>query len=63
MYTMHARESKYVAKYAIDKMFKNKLLIIPGFEMKLLYFFVKLIPNKIKLKMVYNTQHSKIVNK
>ena len=32
-------KSTYVAKYAIDKMFKNKMLIIPGFTMKCAKFF------------------------
>ena len=48
--------SKKVAKYAIDKMFKNKLLIIPGFTMKLTRFFVRFIPNKLLLRMTYNIQ-------
>ena len=51
--------SKYVAKYAIDKMFKNKLVIIPGFSIKMLYIFGRLIPNKLRLKMTYNIQLKK----
>jgi len=51
--------SEYVAKYAIDKMFKNKLLIIPGFKIKLLYLFGRFVPNKLKLKMTYNIQYRK----
>lgn len=51
--------SEYVAKYAIDKMFKNKLLIIPGFKIKLLYIFGRLVPNKLKLKITYNIQYRK----
>jgi short-subunit dehydrogenase len=52
--------SKKVAKYAIDKMFKNKLLIIPGFTMKLTRFFVRFIPNKLLLRMTYNIQKKKV---
>lgn len=51
--------SEYVAKYAIDKMFKKKLLIIPGFNMKLLYIFGRFVPNKLKLKITYNIQYKK----
>ncbi len=51
--------SEYVAKYAIGKMFKNKLLIIPGFKIKLLYIFGRLVPNKLKLKITYNIQYRK----
>lgn len=51
--------SEYVANYAIDKMFKNKLLIIPGFNIKLLYIFGRLMPSKLKLKITYNIQFRK----
>jgi len=51
--------SEYVAKYAIEKMFKNKLLIIPGLNIKLVYLFGRFIPNKLKLKVTYNIQKRK----
>ena len=52
--------SKKVAKYAIDNMFNNKLLIIPGFTMKLIRFFIRFIPNKLLLRMTYNIQKKKV---
>lgn len=52
--------SKYVAKYAIDKMFKNKLLIIPGFKMKCARFFGRFCPEKLLLKATYNIQKKKV---
>jgi len=58
-FKMNALSSEYVAKYAIDKMFKNKLLIIPGFKIKLVYIFGRLVPNKLKLRITYNIQHRK----
>ena len=58
-FKIDALSSEYVAKYTIDKMFKNKLLIIPGFKIKLLYIFGRFVPNKIKLKITYNIQHKK----
>ena len=58
-FKIDALSSEYVAKYAIDKMLKNKLLIIPGLKIKLLYIFGRFIPNKIKLKITYNIQKRK----
>lgn len=58
-FKVKALSSEYVAKYAIDKMLKNKLLIIPGFKIKLLYVFGRFVPNKLKLKMTYNIQYRK----
>ncbi len=51
--------SEYVARYAINKMFKKKLLIIPGFTMKFIYIFGRFVPSKLKLKMTYNIQYNK----
>ena len=52
-------KSSYVAKYAIDNMFKNKMLIIPGFKMKCAKFFGRFVSDKSKLKMTYNIQKKK----
>lgn len=54
--------SKYVAKYAIDEMFKNKLIIIPTLKMKLAIFMTRLIPTKLLLKINYHIQNTKIKN-
>jgi short-subunit dehydrogenase len=51
--------SKYVSKYAIDKMFKEKLIIIPGFDIKLSYVFSRFIPTKLLLKVAYYIQKKK----
>ncbi|MDO4963611.1 MAG: SDR family oxidoreductase [bacterium] len=59
-FKVKALSSEFVAKYAIDKMFKNKLLIIPGFTMKLGYIFGKIVPSKLKLKIIYNIQYRKV---
>lgn len=53
-------KSTYVAKYAIDKMFKNKMLIIPGFKMKCAKFFGRFIPTNLMLSIAYNIQKKKI---
>ncbi len=52
--------SEFVAHYAIKKMFKRKLVIIPGIKMKFVYFLGLLSPRKLKLKITYNIQHRKI---
>ena len=51
--------SAYVAKYAIDKMFKNKMLIIPGFKMKCAKFFSRFVSDKFLLRMIYKVQKKK----
>ena len=53
-------KADYVAKYAINKMFKNKLVIVPGFGMKLGKFFGSLIPDKLLMKIIYRVQERKI---
>ncbi|MDE5630312.1 MAG: SDR family oxidoreductase, partial [Bacilli bacterium] len=47
-HTSSAR-SEYVARYAIDKMFKNKLVIIPTLKMKLVIFMTRFVPTKLLL--------------
>lgn len=58
-FSVKALESKDVAEYAIKKMLKRKLVIIPGLLMKLNYIFNRFVPVKILLKIAYNIQRSK----
>ena len=58
-FNLKSLNSRYVARYAIDKMFKNKLIIIPGFTVKMGIFFSKFIPRKLLLKISYNIQKKK----
>ena len=51
--------STYVAKYAIDQMFKEKMLIIPGVKMKLAKFFGRFASDKALLRMTYKIQKRK----
>ena len=53
-------QADYVAKYAIDKMFKNKLLIIPGFSIKCVKIFGKFLSDKALMRMTYRIQKRKI---
>lgn len=48
-----------VAKYAIKKMFDEKLIIVPTLRMKLALTFCKFIPRKMLLKMTYKIQEKK----
>lgn len=52
--------SDYVTNYALNKLKKNKLLIIPSLRMRLTVFGIKFIPRKILLSMVYNIQKKKL---
>lgn len=58
-FTLKGLSSEYVAKYAIDKALKNKLIIVPGVSMKLGLFFNRFLPYKLSLKIVYNIQKKK----
>lgn len=51
--------SKYVAEYTVKKMFKNKLEIVPGFSIKYIRFFSKIIPSRILSNISYKMQMRK----
>jgi short-subunit dehydrogenase len=51
--------SKEVAQYAIDSMFKKKVVIVPGFSMKLALFGRRFASRKFIRKISYNIQKSK----
>lgn len=54
-----ALTSEEVAKYAIDMMFKKKVVIIPGFKMKLALFGRRFISRKALRKITYEIQSKK----
>lgn len=54
-----ALDATYVARYGIDKCLKNKLVIVPGFGMKLVIFFQRFAPLKLLLRMTYGVQKQK----
>lgn len=58
-FNISSLESEYVAKYAINKMFKNKLVIVPGFTIKLGCFFRRFVSDKMLLKITYKIQKRK----
>ena len=52
-------ESRDVAEYAIKKMFKKKMIIIPGITMKVSKFMIRFIPESILLHTAYHIQKRK----
>lgn len=48
-------ESKYVAKLAIDKALKGKLVILPGI-VKIVPFLLRLVPQKFVMSVLYKVQ-------
>lgn len=63
--TFHLKSasSEYVSKYAIDQMFKHKLIIIPTIKMKLAIILNRIVPLKLQLKINYNIQDRKMQKK
>lgn len=51
---------KYVAEYAIDKMFKKKMIIVPTLRIKLGIFLLRLIPYRLQLIYCYYIQGKKL---
>lgn len=58
-FSIKGLDSYQVSQYAIDKMFKRKLVIIPGTMMRLGVWFSKIVPLCLKLKISYKIQNGK----
>jgi len=58
-FAIREANSYKVAKYAIDKMFKNKMIIVPTLLMKLTLFFNRFAPYRLSLMIAYNIQMRK----
>ena len=61
-FNIEEKKSYQVAKYAIDKTLKNKLIIVPGLSVRLGLFFNRFIPTKLSLKIIYHIQERKVKN-
>lgn len=59
-FALKGLSSQYVAKYAIDRMLKNKFLISVGWKIKLVRFLSKISPDNISAKICYHMQKRKI---
>jgi len=62
-FSVKPMKSDDVAKYAIDEMLKKKLIIIPGFKMKLAVFMTRFVSTKRLAKIIYRIQEKKIDGK
>lgn len=51
--------AEYVARYAIDKMFEGKYMIIPGANNKLIRFLSKIVSDKLIGRIVYKMEEKK----
>jgi hypothetical protein len=58
-FDLHSLSSEYVAKYTVNKMLKGKTDITPGFTIKIVRFFGKIIPNNLLSIFVYKSQRRK----
>ncbi len=58
-FNLYSLSSEKVAKYAINKMLKNKFMIVPGIGIKILRVLAKIAPNNITARFVYLMQERK----
>ena len=63
VFNLKEANSMYIAKYGVDKMFKNKLLIIPQLKIKLSIFMLRFMPYKLQLLITYHIQKRKNTGK
>lgn len=58
-FAIREANSKKVAEYAIDKLFKNKMIIVPTVLMKLTLFLNRFAPHRLALMIAYRIQERK----
>ena len=58
-FALNSLPSEYVAKYAVDKLLKGKLVIVPGVMMKFSRILSKILPDALVRKYVYKIQKKK----
>lgn len=58
-FNVESEQAKKVAKLAVDKTLKKKLIIVPGIGVKLALFFNRFLPYKLSMKFVYMVQDRK----
>lgn len=59
-FALKGLSSEYVAKYALENMFKGKFYIVPGWKIKLARFGAKIAPSSFVAKISYKMQRRKI---
>ncbi len=58
-FSVNGLSSRYVAKYAVEKMFARKTVIIPGGTMKAVRFFERFLPERAIVRAAYHMQKRK----
>ena len=58
-FEINSLTSEYVARYAVNKMLRNKFYIVPGLTIKLAKFFSKITPTVVLAKCSYHMQKRK----
>lgn len=59
-FSIKSISAEFAAEYAIKKMLKGKLIIVPSATIKTGLFFRKFVPEKLLLRISYNFQHRKL---
>lgn len=59
-FSIKGQSSKYVAKYAVNKMLKGKMLIFTSFGVRVYRIFCKIMPDKLQAFLDYFMQKRKI---
>lgn len=58
-FELNSLTSEYVAKYTVNKFLKNKFYIVPGFTIKCIKLFSKVVPTPLLAKCSYYMQKRK----
>ncbi len=58
-FNLKSMSSQYVAKYSVYKMFKKKLIILPGIKIKIVRILAKISPEKLVARICYHMQEKK----
>lgn len=62
-FSLKGLSSKYVAQYAIKKLFKGKFYIVPGWKIRLARIGTQVAPSSFVAKISYNMQRRKKIGK
>ncbi|MBP3255332.1 MAG: SDR family oxidoreductase [Clostridia bacterium] len=59
-FAMDGFSSQYIANYTIKKLLRNKSILVPGFKIKMVRIFSKMLPDSFLARFCYNIQERKI---
>ena len=58
-FSVKGLESGYVARYALEKTLRKKLVIVPGLQMKAAHVIERVLPDKLLLRAAFHMQKRK----